>query len=90
MSDNTVKITLKHGGYKTVCELGAENLFKIAVRNKFGIETSVSFDGQLEDVEIELPPPEAPAPREPKQQKPKAEAPKTEIKLEKSRVKSSL
>ncbi|MBE6808071.1 MAG: PolC-type DNA polymerase III [Ruminococcaceae bacterium] len=83
LAESEVKITLKHGGYKTICELNAENLFKAAVKSKFGLDIKVLFDGQLDDVAIELPPPEPPAPKEAKPQQKKAEAPKTEIKFEK-------
>jgi DNA polymerase-3 subunit alpha (Gram-positive type) len=83
LSESEVKITLKHGGYKTICELNAENLFKAAVKSKFGLDITVLFDGQLDDVAIELPTPEPVAPRAPKAEKPKSESPKTEIKFEK-------
>ncbi len=81
--DNTVEITLKHGGYKKICELGFQKLFIKAVKEYFDIDIDLNFNGQLEDTAIELPPPEPPAPRpEKKADKPTAGAPKVEIKFE--------
>ena len=80
--ENNVKITLKHGGYNTLCELGVEKQFIKEVAERFGKEVTISFDGQLEDI-IELPPIEASIPKpQPKADKPK-EAAKTEITFEK-------
>ncbi len=87
LEGDNVKITLKHGGYKLICELKAAEQFKALVRNKFGLEVEVSFDGQLEDVEIELPPAE---PRVLREQKPSGEKPQTakkEITFEKRKEK---
>ena len=64
--DDTVAITLKHGGYNTIAESGFEKQFKALVKTQFGIEINVEFCGQLDDVEMELPPIEyanAPAPK---------------------------
>ena len=84
LQDNNVVITLKHGGYKKICELGFEKQFSNIIRLRFNCEVSVGFEGQLEDVEIELPPPEPPVQRvEKKADKPKsAEPAKPQIKFE--------
>ncbi len=85
INGNNVKITLKHGGYNTLCELGVEKQFIKAVYDRFGMEVAVGFDGQLEDI-IELPPIEAPAQKpQPKANKPKEH--KTEITFEKRQEK---
>ena len=83
--DDTVEITLKHGGYKKICELGFHKLFERAVKERFDLDVVLTFTGQLEDTEIELPPPEAPKPRpERKEDKPaSSSAPKVEIKFDK-------
>ena len=88
-SDDTVKITLKYGGYKKICELPFERDFILLVKQRFGKEITLSFDGQLDDIEIELPPAEPVQRAEQKSSqqnsapKEKAAAPKTEIKFEK-------
>lgn len=88
LDGNCVNITLKHGGYNTITGCGFENAFRSAVRERFSREITVSFGGQLENVEIELPEPETPAQgaetAKPKPQKAeRPAAPKTEIKFEK-------
>ena len=88
LDGDCVNITLKHGGYNTIADCGFENAFKAIVRERFSREVTVSFDGQLENVEIKLPEPEAEAPRtetpKPRPQKTERPAsPKTEIKFEK-------
>lgn len=88
LDGDCVNITLKHGGYNTIADCGFENAFKALVRERFYREVTVSFGGQLENVEIKLPEPEAEAPRAetPKPRPQKTErplAPKTEIKFEK-------
>lgn len=88
LDGDCVNITLKHGGYNTIADCGFENAFKALVRERFYREVTVSFDGQLENVEIKLPEPEAEAPRaekpKPRPQKNERPAsPKTEIKFEK-------
>ena len=55
--NNTVLITLCHGGYKKLCEIGFADAFSRLVRERLGLDVSVEFDGQLDDVEINLPPP---------------------------------
>ena len=88
LDSDCVNITLKHGGYNTIADCGFENAFKAIVRERFSREVTVSFDGQLENVEIKLPEPETEAPRtetpKPRPQKTERPAsPKTEIKFEK-------
>ena len=83
-SDNTVNITLKHGGYKRICECEFEKNFRIAVKQRFMRDVDVCLDGQLDDVEIELPPVEPavrPAPQ--KSEGKKAESAKVEISFDK-------
>lgn len=91
-NDNNVNITLKYGGYDTITDCGFENAFKRIIKDRFGRDITVSFDGQLEKVEIELPPAEPPKPAEkaerqaaPQKQNAPARpaAPKKEIKFEK-------
>ncbi len=80
---DTVIITLKHGGYNTLCDLNVEKQFIKEVKIRFGKEVKIQFCGQLEDI-IELPPIEVSAPKtEKKAQRTKVQAPKTEIKFEK-------
>ncbi len=82
LAENSVKITLKHGGYNTICALNAHKQFKKIVKDRFNIDIDVTFEGQLDDI-IELPPiPEAP-PVEERQIQKKTEAPKREISFEK-------
>ena len=92
LNDNNVNITLKYGGYDTITDCGFENAFKRIIKDRFGRDITVSFDGQLEKVEIELPPAEPPMPAEkaerqaaPQKQNVPARpaAPKKEIKFEK-------
>lgn len=92
LNDNNVNITLKYGGYDTITDCGFENAFKRIIKERFGRDITVSFDGQLEKVEIELPPAEPPKPAEKaerqaapqKQNAPvRPAAPKKEIKFEK-------
>ena len=56
LSGNRVVITLKHGGYNTILENNFENQFISHAKSIFDIEVYLEFCGQLEDVEIELPP----------------------------------
>ena len=58
--DNRVVITLKHGGYEKILESHFTSDFCIVAKNRFGADVDLEFVGQLEDVEMELPPPEAP------------------------------
>ena len=63
LNNDVVTISLKHGGYKKICELEFEKGFTRIIKNRFNKDITVEFNGQLDDVEIELPPPEAPTPR---------------------------
>ncbi len=92
LNDNNVNITLKYGGYDTITDCGFENAFKRIIKDRFGRDITVSFDGQLEKVEIELPPaePMKPAEKAERQAAPQKQsaparpaAPKKEIKFEK-------
>lgn len=92
LKNNNVKITLKFGGYDTITDCGFENAFKRIIKDRFGRDITVSFDGQLEKVEIDLPPAEPAQPvrrperqaSEPRQGAPaRPAAPKKEIKFEK-------
>ena len=92
LKNNNVKITLKFGGYDTITDCGFENAFKRIIKDRFGRDITVSFDGQLEKVEIDLPPAEPAQPvrrperqtAEPRQSAPAhPAAPKMEIKFEK-------
>ncbi len=67
--DNRIVITLKHGGYEKILDSGFVNNFKIVIENRFGKEFDIEFIGQLEDVEMELPPVEEPKPPERKVEK---------------------
>ena len=92
LKNNNVKITLKFGGYDTITDCGFESAFKRIIKERFGRDITVSFDGQLEKVEIDLPPAEPVTPvrrperqtSEPRQSAPAhPAAPKKEIKFEK-------
>ena len=48
-------ITLKSGGIDTIKECNFEREFCTIIAERFGIETEVSFDGQLENIEIKAP-----------------------------------
>ena len=85
-TDGNVGITLKYGGFKKITESGFENSFKAIVKTRFGKDITVSFSGQLDDVEMEKPPEEPPVQREPSRKpapQDKPSAPKKEIKFEK-------
>lgn len=56
LCENNAVINLKYGGYTKIVEFGFENLFKAVVKSRFGLEVGVSFEGQLDDVEMEKPP----------------------------------
>ena len=75
LSDGSVTITLKHGGYNAIVASGFYNRFKALIKERFGVDVTVEFCGQLEDTEIELPPAPEPITREskpsPKTQEPK-------------------
>lgn len=92
LKDDNVNITLKYGGYDTITDCGFESAFKRIIKDRFGRDITVSFDGQLEKVEIDLPPaePVQPAVRPERQTNDQRQstparpaAPKKEIKFEK-------
>lgn len=66
LSDGAVTITLKHGGYNAIVASGFYNRFKALIKERFGVDVTVEFCGQLEDTEIELPPAPEPIIRESK------------------------
>ncbi|MBQ3052129.1 MAG: PolC-type DNA polymerase III [Clostridia bacterium] len=76
LREDTLCITLKHGGYKRICQCEFEKHFKLSFKEVFGCEINIEFDGQLDDVEIELPKPEL--------------TPKTQAQSKKEDKKSSL
>ena len=45
----TTNITLKFGGYKTICNCNFEREFSSFVLRRFGVRTNIVFDGQLEE-----------------------------------------
>ena len=56
IDENTVKITLKYGGMSSIENSGFEKAFCSIVKQKFSKNINIVFDGQLEDVEIDMPP----------------------------------
>ena len=81
-SEDSVKITLKYGGYSKITESGFENAFRQIIKERFGIDISVSFDGQLETEGITLPPAPAAEAQAP------ARAPRPEKKREEPQAKA--
>lgn len=53
--NSVTNITLKYGGIDTIKECNFEREFCTIIAERFGIESQVSFDGQLENVEIKAP-----------------------------------
>ena len=53
--NSVTNITLKYGGIDTIKECNFEREFGAVIAERFGIESQVSFDGQLENVEIKAP-----------------------------------
>lgn len=78
--NDRVVITLKHGGYNSILDNNFENQFKSAVLKQFSKEVYLEFCGQLDDVEMELPPLEEVFVPIKKQEKPQE---KTKISFEK-------
>ena len=63
-----ITVTLQYGGYRTIRKSGFEDAFCALLRERFGMESvTLSFEGQLDDVEIALPDPEPQTPPERKQ-----------------------
>lgn len=65
--NSVTRITLKFGGLDTIKECGFERQFGAIVAGRFGIETELSFEGQLDEVAMTAP--------EYKQEAPKYTAP---------------
>ncbi len=53
--NSCTNITLKFGGMETIKECNFERQFGALVAQRFGVETQISFDGQLEEVEMIAP-----------------------------------
>ena len=86
LEGDILKINLKHGGYKKILDCGFQNAFISRVKELFGREITVEFDGQLEDEEFVLP--EAEPPKFEEKKKPQKEATKeTKISFEKRKEK---
>ena len=83
LDGDTLTITLKHGGYKKIVSTKFEEQFIRMVDSTFARECVIRFDGQLEDVKIEVP--EVQAAPQPKAEKKVEEKP--QIKFEKRREK---
>ncbi len=58
LDGNTLKITLKYGGYSAVTEGSFTSLYKAAVKKQFGLDIELAFDGVLDDAPMILPEPE--------------------------------
>ncbi|MDD4699035.1 MAG: PolC-type DNA polymerase III [Oscillospiraceae bacterium] len=65
IQNNELIITLKFGGYELIASSDFEKKFISIVKNRFNININISFDGELESVEMELPPLPTEAPPEP-------------------------
>ena len=70
-------INLKYGGYNTIVDAEFTDKFALLCRTMFGRTLEVSFSGQLENIEMELPKVEAPVIRK------KEEAPRGETQADK-------
>ena len=55
LDGDTLTINLKHGGYKKIVATKFEDQFIRLVNNRFGRECVLRFEGQLDDVKIEMP-----------------------------------
>lgn len=83
LSGDSLKITLKHGGFDRIESCGFEKAFILRIKEIFDKDITLSFDGQLTDVEMELPPPEPKVVPQKKSEGSKSSAMKTEINFEK-------
>ncbi len=70
LKDNTVTVNLKYGGIDKINEGGFKPAFERLVSERFGVGVSVDFAGQLEDVEMEMPPMPEPPPVEQRRERP--------------------
>lgn len=82
LEDDFVNITLKHGGYKTICEQDFEKHFCKIINDRFLRDVSLKFDGQLDDI-IEKPPVETAPKPEAQESRPKEEVKKPAISFQK-------
>lgn len=61
ISGENISVDLKHGGLESIVACGFDNELKLYIKEHFDRDITVSFTGQTENAEIELPPlPEAP------------------------------
>ncbi len=61
ISDAAICVDLKHGGLESILLSGFDNELRLYLRERFDRDLAISFTGQTENVEIDLPPlPEAP------------------------------
>ena len=63
LSNNKLTITLMHGGYKRLIDTKFETALINLLKERFNVEVAVEFVGQLEDVEMEIPPIEVVPPK---------------------------
>ena len=85
LDNSRLIITLKHGGYEKILESGFAKSFKGMAKTRFDVELDLEFVGQLEDVEMEIPPIETIAP--PQKAKPVAKKEAEKITFEKRKEK---
>ena len=62
LEEEKLRITLKYGGMNQINESGYEKDICRLVNKRFSRSITVSFDGELEDVEMEMPPAPEPPP----------------------------
>jgi len=55
LNDSNVNIVLAYGGLSVIKEIGFEKKFSNVIKNMFDREITVSFSGQIENIEITLP-----------------------------------
>ena len=56
--NDVLTISLKHGGYKKICECEFQKKFKLLIKQRYNRNIDVNLTGQLEDVEMVIPEPE--------------------------------
>ncbi len=69
VEDDVLTVTLKYGGYENITGADFERNFFLMVKERFGREITVRFDGSLESVEMLPPPPPEPVVMAPKREK---------------------
>ncbi len=57
VAGDNLDITLKYGGYDTIKETDFEAQFNRIAGEMFGLSFNITFSGQCDDIEMELPPP---------------------------------